>query len=82
MAQQIITYVGKETKYVGKTLWEIVGNLKDYGVGRIVVRNRHLAKYKTPCYYEILSVKTLQDKPPPWRQIFRPSNDHRDKDVS
>lgn len=81
MTTKIIKYVGATTDYVGKTIWEIVGNLKDYGVGRIIIRSAHL-KYKEPCYFRILSIRTMTNLPPVRRPCFRWPNDHRLLDVN
>jgi small subunit ribosomal protein S34 len=32
----VIKYIGRKTDFRGKSLWEIVGNLKNFGVGRVV----------------------------------------------
>lgn len=53
---QAVKYVGRTTDFKGKTLWEIVGNLKDFGVGRIVIRNM-FQRYKEPCFMKILRVE-------------------------
>lgn len=53
---QTIKFVGRTTNQYGKTLWEIVGNLKDYGVGRIVIRQM-FQHYSEPCYMRILKVE-------------------------
>lgn len=82
MSNQIITYVGKKSNCVGKTLWEIVGNLKHFGVGRIILRNNEIKKYPEPCFMKILDVKAEPNEVPPKIQVFRWPNDHRDKDVS
>lgn len=82
MAKQLITYVGKTSSNAGKTLWEIVGNLRDFGVGRIVVRNRHLRLHDTPCYYRILEVRTRVNIEPEKIARFRWPTDHRHLDVS
>lgn len=58
MATKVIKYVGRTTDFKGKTLWEIVGDLKDFGVGRMVVRNM-FQRYKEPCYMRILKVETV-----------------------
>lgn len=50
-------YIGKTTDFRGKTLWEICGNLKNFGIGRIVVRSR-FERYPEPCYLKILKVQT------------------------
>jgi small subunit ribosomal protein S34 len=34
-----VKYIGRKTDFKGKTLWEIVGNLKNFGIGRVVVRS-------------------------------------------
>ncbi|XP_043477724.1 uncharacterized protein LOC122508438 [Leptopilina heterotoma] len=54
-----IKYIGRTTYFKGKTLWEILGNLKDLGVGRYVVRNRFVERYSEPTYHKILKVETL-----------------------
>lgn len=51
-------YIGKTTDFKGKTLWEIVGNLKNFGVGRIVTRTR-FERYPEPSYMKILKVEAL-----------------------
>ncbi|KAK2586801.1 hypothetical protein KPH14_011826 [Odynerus spinipes] len=53
-----IKYIGRRTDFKGKTLWEILGNLKDFGVGRVVIRNR-FQRYPEPCYMRILKVAAL-----------------------
>lgn len=77
-----LKYVGKKTKYVGKTLWEILGNLKDFGVGRIIVRNTYANNFKEPCYMKVLEVTTRPHWEAPNFKKYRPPNDLRDKDVS
>lgn len=52
-----IVEVGKKSAQYGKTLWEIVGNLKDYGVGRLITRSDHL-KYPEPSFCKIVEVET------------------------
>lgn len=82
MSKITIKYVGKPSEFVGKTLWEIVGNLKDFGVGRIVVRNSYASRYQEPCFMRILDVTAEPNEIPPKIQVFRWPNDFRDKDVS
>ncbi|XP_059614012.1 small ribosomal subunit protein mS34 [Phlebotomus argentipes] len=57
-APKIIKYFGRTTDFHGKTLWELVGSLKNFGVGRIVVRNM-FERYPEPSYYRILKVEAL-----------------------
>lgn len=82
MSNQIITYVGKKSTCVGKTLWEIVGCLKGFGVGRIIQRGMYVDAYPEQTYYKIVEVKAEPNEVPPKIQVFRWPNDHRDKDVS
>ncbi|XP_015173399.1 PREDICTED: uncharacterized protein LOC107064834 [Polistes dominula] len=53
-----IKYIGRTTSFKGKTLWEILGNLKNFGVGRMVIRNR-FQRYPEPCFMRILKIATL-----------------------
>lgn len=50
-----IKLIGRTTDFKGKPLWEILGNLKNFGVGRLVIRNR-FQRYPEPCYMRILKV--------------------------
>ncbi|XP_077262095.1 mitochondrial ribosomal protein S34 [Temnothorax americanus] len=50
-----IKLIGRTTDFKGKPLWEILGNLKNFGVGRLVIRNR-FQRYPEPCYMKILKV--------------------------
>ncbi|KAI5697643.1 28S ribosomal protein S34, mitochondrial [Diaphorina citri] len=54
-----IKYIGRTTDFAGKTLWEILGNLKGYGVGRLLYRQR-FQRYPEPCYFKILKVQPVQ----------------------
>lgn len=51
-------YIGRTTDFKGKTLWEILGNLKNFGISRIVARSR-FERYTEPAYMKILKVETL-----------------------
>lgn len=53
-----VKLVGPKVNFKGKTLWEIVGNLKNLGAGRLVVKS-HFANYPEPSYYKILNVQPL-----------------------
>ncbi|XP_030746039.1 uncharacterized protein LOC115874878 [Sitophilus oryzae] len=53
-----IKYIGKKYDFRGKTIWEIVGNLKNFGVGRIITRGR-FERYPEPSFIKILKVETL-----------------------
>ncbi|XP_018329822.1 uncharacterized protein LOC108740116 [Agrilus planipennis] len=51
-------YIGRTTDFKGKTLWEIVGNLKNYGIGRYIKRNV-FERYPEPSFMKIVKVETL-----------------------
>lgn len=53
-----IKYIGRTTNFKGKSLWEILGNLKDFGVGRIVVRSV-FERYPQPTFNKIMKVEAL-----------------------
>ncbi|KAG7209883.1 hypothetical protein KM043_011484 [Ampulex compressa] len=53
-----IKYIGRTTNFKGKTLWEILGNLKNYGVGRMVIRYK-FQRYPEVSYMRILKVAAL-----------------------
>ncbi|XP_076757616.1 mitochondrial ribosomal protein S34 [Xylocopa sonorina] len=55
-----VIYIGRTHDQVGKALWEIVGNLKNHGVGRMVIRNNE-QKYPEASYMRILKVVGLPD---------------------
>ncbi|CAG9818643.1 unnamed protein product [Phaedon cochleariae] len=57
-------YIGRTHDFRGKSLWEILGNLKNYGVGRIVARNM-FERYPEPSYIKILKVETLPNPEKP-----------------
>ncbi|XP_003702760.1 mitochondrial ribosomal protein S34 [Megachile rotundata] len=55
-----IKYIGRTTTLKGKPLWEILANLKNHGVGRMVIRYT-FQRYPEPCYMRILKVAALPD---------------------
>ncbi|XP_035445240.2 uncharacterized protein LOC118272703 [Spodoptera frugiperda] len=61
MASTVIKYVGRTTDFKGKTLWEIVGSLKNQGVGRIIVRSV-FERYPEPSFMKIVKVETCPDE--------------------
>ncbi|KAL1129176.1 hypothetical protein AAG570_013706 [Ranatra chinensis] len=58
-----VKYVGRVTDFSGKTLWEIVGNLKDFGVGRLVKRHM-LERYPEPSFIRIVKVDAAKNEEP------------------
>lgn len=59
MSQTI--YIGKPTKFVGKSVFEILCNLKNFGVGRVIQRNLYKQMYPEPCYFKITNVAPQMD---------------------
>ncbi|CAH0547451.1 unnamed protein product [Brassicogethes aeneus] len=57
-------YIGRKHDFIGKTLWEIVGNLKNFGMGRIVARSR-FERYPEPSFLKIIKVETLPNPEKP-----------------
>ncbi|KAG0723393.1 28S ribosomal protein S34, mitochondrial [Chionoecetes opilio] len=53
--------VGRTSLHKGKRLWEIVGQLKNFGVGRMVVRNTFEQQYKEPTFYRIVVARPMMD---------------------
>ncbi|KAG6794380.1 hypothetical protein HZU73_09944 [Apis mellifera caucasica] len=56
----VIKYIGRKHYLKGKPLWEILGNLKNHGVGRMIIRNTQ-QRYPEACYMKILKVAALPD---------------------
>lgn len=61
MSAKVIKYVGRTTDFKGKTLWEILGSLKNFGVGRIVVRSV-FERYPETSFMKIVKVETCPDE--------------------
>lgn len=56
----VIKYIGRTHYLKGKPLWEILGNLKNHGVGRLVIRGTQ-QRYPEISYMKILKVAGLPD---------------------
>ncbi|XP_066594843.1 small ribosomal subunit protein mS34 [Prorops nasuta] len=68
-----IQLIGRTTNFSGKPLWEILGNLKNFGVGRMVIRYRNAVKYSEPSYIRILKVQAapyIEDPDSPDRLVY------------
>ncbi|XP_045462365.1 28S ribosomal protein S34, mitochondrial [Harmonia axyridis] len=63
-------YIGKTIDHKGKTLWEIVGNLKNFGVGRMVLRNS-FQRYPEKSYMRITKVEALPNPENPSMDVRR-----------
>lgn len=58
-----IHQIGRKTYCQGKRLFDILCRLKNFGVGRIVVRNHYLERYPEPTYYVITRVEPDMSDP-------------------
>jgi len=58
-----IKYIGKVTSYSGKPLEEILMKLNNFGLGRIVYRNK-FERYPEASYYRITNVGPVVDREP------------------
>ncbi|XP_066150319.1 small ribosomal subunit protein mS34 [Euwallacea fornicatus] len=66
-------YIGRTHDFKGKSLWEILGNLRNMGVGRIVTRSK-FERYPEPSYMKILKVEPLPqpvNQPPDYLRNVR-----------
>jgi len=68
MAQKVIKYIGRTTDFRGNTLWELVSNLPNWGVGRLLIRNM-FQRYPEPCYMRILKVQSVDEQPGEIRKV-------------
>lgn len=59
MASRI--YIGKPSEFVGKTAFEILCNLKNFGVGRVLQRNIYKKMYPEPSFFKVTQVAPQMD---------------------
>ncbi|CAG0921439.1 unnamed protein product [Notodromas monacha] len=58
-----VKYFGRPTQQQGKYLWDLLGNLKNFGVGRIFVRQMEVAEHPGEMsFYKVVSVKPAMDE--------------------
>lgn len=57
-----IHYYGRKTDLVGKTLFEILANIRNFGVGRMLIKQEELLKNPgQKCYYIVKKVEPVMD---------------------
>lgn len=57
-----IHYYGKKTNFVGKTLFEILGNLRNFGINRMLIKQEELLNHPgKPSYYIVKKVEPVMD---------------------
>ncbi|CRK95876.1 CLUMA_CG009323, isoform A [Clunio marinus] len=66
----VIKYIGRRTDFRGKSMWEIVSNLKNFGVGRILVRSM-FERYPENSWIKILKVEACPPTPPDFYDTLR-----------
>lgn len=54
-------YIGKKTTYCGKRVFEILCNLRNFGIGRVLQRNQHKTWFEEPCFLKIARVEPQMD---------------------
>lgn len=54
-------YYGRTTKFVGKTLFEILANLRNFGIGRVVYKHTELKQFPNS-YYIVRDVEPVMDQ--------------------
>lgn len=58
-----VHYYGKKTNFVGKTLFEILANLKNFGVNRMLIKQEELLQNpRKRCYYIVKKVEPVMDE--------------------
>lgn len=58
----VIHYYGKKTNFVGKTLFEILANLRNFGINRMLIKQEELLQNPNQkCYYIVKKVEPVMD---------------------
>lgn len=56
-------YYGKKTNFVGKTLFEILANLRNFGLGRMIIKHKEILDNPgTKSYYIVKKVEPILDE--------------------
>ncbi|KAF0314265.1 hypothetical protein FJT64_015287 [Amphibalanus amphitrite] len=55
-------FIGRTHDLYGKSLWELLCNLKDFGVGRVVKRTKFNQRYPERSWYRIINVQPEMDE--------------------
>lgn len=61
-----VKFFGKPSKFSGKSLWEIVGNLKNFGEGRLIITCESF-KYPEPSFFRIVRIQPF---PTPRKEVL------------
>lgn len=58
-----VHYYGKKTNFVGKTLFEILANLRNFGLNRMLIKHEELLNNPGQrCYYIVRKVEPIMDE--------------------
>lgn len=58
-----VHYYGRKTDFVGKTLFEILANLRNFGINRMLIKQQELARNPgARCYYIVKKVEPVLDE--------------------
>lgn len=57
-----VVYIGRRTHLVGKRVFEILANLKNFGIGRVLQRNEFKQEFPEPSYFKIVRVEPQMDE--------------------
>ena len=55
-------FIGRTHDLYGKSLWELLCNLKDFGAGRVVKRTKFNRRYPEASWYRIISAQPEMDE--------------------
>lgn len=57
-----VYYYGKKTQFVGKTLFEVLANLRNFGINRMLIKQEELIQNPGhKCYYIVKKVEPIMD---------------------
>ena len=68
-----IKYIGKKSEFTGNLLFEILNRLKNYGVGRVIIRNSY-KNFPEMSYYIIRKVIPMRETIGPGPDVSASSN--------
>ena len=63
-------YIGRTHDLYGKSLWELLCNLKDFGVGRVIKRTKLNRRYPEASWFRVISAQPEMDQVRPHRLVL------------
>ena len=55
-------FIGRSHDLYGKSLWELLCNLKEFGAGRVVKRTKFNRRYPEDSWYRVISARPEMDE--------------------